>query len=58
MNNTKPQDKKPATVKVKLTKPHTHAGKDFHAGDELEVDQCTAEWLRQNGVVAAEANQA
>ena len=42
------------TVKVKLAKPHTHAGKDYTKDAELEVDKATAEWLRKAKVVAVE----
>lgn len=40
-------------MKVKLLKPHTHAGRDYRAGAHLEVDADTAEWLRLQGVVAS-----
>lgn len=33
-----------------LLKPHTHAGMAFAAGDRLEVDAVTAEWLVAQGV--------
>jgi len=33
-----------------LLKPHAHAGKAFAAGDRLDVDAVTAEWLLAQGV--------
>ncbi len=43
--------KKAALVKVKLAKPHTHAGKDYKAGEEIEVPPDTAEWLKVHQVI-------
>ena len=56
MSTIKPEAtvKAAETVKVKLAKPHTHAGKDYTKDAELEVDKATAEWLRKAGVVATE----
>ena len=52
MSTNKPEAAKPVeTERVKLAKPHTHAGKDYDAGDELPVDKATADWLRKAGVV-------
>jgi hypothetical protein len=34
-----------ATVKVILKTPHTHAGRRFEAGSEIEVERCDAEFL-------------
>ena len=34
-------------VKIKLEKPHTHAGKEYEAGDEIEVSERQAEWLEK-----------
>lgn len=34
-----------ATVKVTLSKPHTHAGQDYAAGSAIEVERCDAEFL-------------
>lgn len=34
-----------ATVKVTLSKPHTHAGQYYEAGSEIEVERCDAEFL-------------
>ena len=53
MSNTKPEAtaKPEETEKVKLAKPHTHAGKDYAAGDELPVGKSTADWLRKAKVV-------
>ena len=53
MSNTKPEAtaKPEETEKVKLAKPHTHAGKDYAAGAELTVGKSTADWLRKAKVV-------
>ena len=53
MSTTKPEAaaKTEETEKVKLAKPHTHAGKDYNAGAELSVGKSTADWLRKAGVV-------
>lgn len=40
-------------MNVTLLKPLTHAGIDFAAGDTLDVDEATAQWLAENGVIAA-----
>lgn len=32
-------------MKVKLLKPHTHAGKPRAAGDQIEVSEPVARWL-------------
>lgn len=58
MTNEKPATQAaPAeeTVKVKLKAAHTHAGKDYPAGAELEVGKATAEWLIKAGVIDAPA---
>ena len=34
-------------VKIKLEKPHTHAGKEYETGDEIEVSERQAEWLEK-----------
>lgn len=56
MSTTKPETpaKAAETVKVKLAKPHTHAGKNYSKDAELAVDKATADWLRKAGVVATE----
>lgn len=38
------------TKKVTLTAPHEHAGVQYSAGDTVEVDPATADWLKRNGV--------
>ena len=38
-------------VEVTLAKPHTHAGKDYDAGDKIKVDEPTAKWLADNQVI-------
>ena len=37
-----------------LTHPHTHAGKTHAAGDVLDVDANTAEWLQANNIAVPE----
>lgn len=40
-------------MKVILQKPHTHAGVNYPAGTTIDVDAGTAQWLAENGVIAA-----
>ena len=35
---------------IVLTQPHTHAGRAHKAGDRLDVDGTTADWLIANGI--------
>lgn len=35
---------------IVLTHPHTHAGQAHKAGERLDVDGSTAEWLIANGI--------
>ena len=35
---------------IVLIRPHTHAGKACKAGDRLDVDGGTADWLIANGI--------
>lgn len=42
----------PAAEEVTLLKPHTHAGRDYAAGDKLTVRPPIATWLRAHGVIA------
>lgn len=35
--------------------PHTHAGKAFQAGERIDVDARTADWLIAHGVAAPDA---
>ena len=35
---------------IVLTQPHTHAGQAHKAGDRLDVDSGTADWLIANGI--------
>jgi hypothetical protein len=38
-------------MKLKLLKPHTHAGVDYQVGDAVEIeDEACAEWLIEIGV--------
>lgn len=40
-------------ITVTLLKPITYSGTEFAAGDALDVDEATAQWLAENGVIAA-----
>ena len=35
---------------IVLTRPHTHAGKPCKAGERLDVESGTADWLIANGI--------
>lgn len=35
---------------IVLTQPHTHAGQAYKAGERLDVDGSTADWLIANGI--------
>ena len=35
---------------IVLTQPHTHAGRAHKAGERLDVDGGTADWLIANGI--------
>lgn len=35
--------------------PHTHAGKSFQDGDQIDVDATAADWLIAHGVAATAA---
>ena len=35
---------------IVLTQPHTHAGQAYKAGERLDVDGGTADWLIANGI--------
>lgn len=37
-------------IKIKLIKPHTHAGKSHGVGDELQVDAIDAQWLQDKKI--------
>jgi hypothetical protein len=34
---------------IHLDYDHTHNGTQYHVGDEIEVDDSSAEWLIENG---------
>ncbi len=38
-----------------LKRPHTHAGKALQAGDRIDVEATTADWLIAHGVAAPDA---
>jgi hypothetical protein len=38
---------------IELTKPHTHAGRDYAPGAVLDVDDGAARWLIEIGVAKA-----
>jgi hypothetical protein len=42
-------------TRVRLTRPHTHAGKPFTPGERIEVDAATAAWLFEHNVAALDA---
>lgn len=37
-----------------LTRPHTHAGKTYGAGDRIEIDATSADWLIAHGIATPE----
>jgi len=37
-------------MRIKLKKPHTHAGRKYPAGAELDLPVIKAEWLKALGV--------
>ena len=42
-----------AMTALVLLKPHTHAGKTCGAGERIDVDEITAQWLLANGIATA-----
>ena len=42
-------------TRLVLNRPHTHAGQAFRAGDRIDVDATTADWLIAHGVAAPDA---
>ena len=42
-------------TRLVLKRPHTHAGKAFQAGDRLDTDAATADWLIAHGVALSDA---
>lgn len=42
-------------MKVKLLKPHTHAGVDYVEGDEIEVEDSDVTFLKEQKVIAETA---
>ena len=38
-------------MKVKLNKPHEHAGEQYEAGEQIEVTQGQANWLADQGII-------
>ena len=46
----------PQPTRLVLKRPHTHAGKAFQAGDRIDVDHSTAQWLLSQGVAVAVAD--
>ena len=42
-------------TRLVLKRPHTNAGKAFQAGDQIDVDATTADWLIAQGVAAPDA---
>ena len=39
-------------TRLVLKRPHTHAGQAFQAGDRIDVDATTADWLIAHGIAA------
>ncbi len=39
-------------TRLVLKRPHTHAGKAFQAGERIDVEATTADWLISQGVAA------
>ncbi len=37
-------------MKIKLLKPHEHAGREYAPGDVIEIPKDSAEWLIAKGV--------
>ena len=46
------QPGKPNTVKVTLKKWHTHAGKRYEAGEQIEVTEPERAWLKAREIIA------
>lgn len=42
-------------TRIRLIRPHTHAGKPFTPGERLDVDPATAAWLVDHAVAAPDA---
>jgi len=42
-------------TRLVLKRPHTHAGKAFQAGDRIDVEATTADWLIAQGVAGLDA---
>lgn len=40
-------------MKIKLLKPHEHAGRQYEPGDIIELPQDAADWLIAKGVAEA-----
>lgn len=40
-------------MKVELLKPHNHAGREYSAGEAIEMDKDAAEWLISIGSAKA-----
>lgn len=42
-------------TRLVLKRPHTHAGQAFQAGERIDVEAATADWLIAHGVAAPDA---
>lgn len=42
----------PRSTRLVLTRPHTHAGRTFQAGECIDVDRSAAQWLLEQGIAA------
>ena len=45
----------PTLTRLVLMRPHTHAGKSHQAGDRIEVDGPTADWLIAHDIATPES---
>lgn len=50
--------RKTNTVRVTLTRTHTHRGERKQPGDTLQVTPTIAQWLEDQGVIAPPKHQA
>lgn len=59
MTDKKTVAKSPASkeFEVTLKTDHTHAGKQYEAGEKIKVTETQKDWLVANGVVGGSANK-
>lgn len=51
MSNETQKTPKPKQVEVVLAKKHEHAGKQYKAGDKIQVTEPERDWLKKHGIV-------